>query len=57
MVNLSRKASSMIEAAMNRPSSDPLPFVFAVAITLKPGAGETTSPVFLIRIGLPSSTP
>ena len=57
IVNLSKKASSIIEAAVNLPSSEPLPFVLAVAITLKPFAGSIVSPVFLTRTGLPSSTP
>ena len=56
-VNLSRKASSIIDAAVNLPSSEPLPSVLAVAITLNPGAGLTTSPVFLTRTGLPSKIP
>ena len=56
-VNLSRKASSMIVAAVNLPSSEPLPLVLAVAITLKPVAGEIVSPVFLTTTGLPSSIP
>ena len=47
----------MIEAAVNRPSSEPRPLVFAVAITLKPSAGVTTCPVFLSKTGLPSRTP
>ena len=47
----------MIDAAVNRPSSEPLPLVLAVAITVKPGAGEIVSPVFLTRTGLPSSMP
>ena len=57
IVNLSKKASSMIVAAVNLPSSEPLPFVFAVAITLKPFLGVTTSPVFLTRTGFPSRIP
>ena len=57
IVNLSKKASSIIEAAVNLPSSEPLPFVLAVAIILKPFAGSIVSPVFLTRTGLPSSTP
>ena len=56
-VNLSKKASSIIEAAVNLPSSEPLPSVLAVAITLKPGDGSTTSPVFFTRTGLPSKIP
>ena len=47
----------MIEAAVNLPSSEPLPLVLAVAITLKPSAGGTTSPVFLTKTGLPSRIP
>ena len=47
----------MIDAAVNLPSSEPLPSVLAVAITLNPGAGLTTSPVFLTRTGLPSKIP
>ena len=57
MVNLSKKASSIIEAAVYRPSSEPLPLVLAVAKTLKPGAGDITSPVFLTSTGLPSRIP
>ena len=47
----------MIEAAVNLPSSEPLPLVLAVAITLNPGLGSTTSPVFLTSTGFPSRIP
>ena len=47
----------MIEAAVNLPSSEPLPFVLAVAITLKPSEGDIVSPVFLTSTGLPSRIP
>ena len=57
IVNLSRNASSMIDAAVNLPSSEPLPLVLAVAITLNPGAGDTISPVFLTKTGFPSNMP
>ena len=56
MGNRSRKASSKICAAINRPSSVPRPLVLAVAIILKPAAGRITSPVFLLKYALPSNT-
>jgi len=52
--NLSRNASLRTLVPMNLPSSDPLPFVFAVAITLNPAAGFTHLPIFFKKIPLPS---
>ena len=45
--NRSRKASLSTLVPMNRPSSLPLPLVFAVAMTLNPLAGSTHRPIFL----------
>ena len=39
---------------MNRPSSEPLPLVFAVAMTLKPAVGRTNLPIFLRKTPFPS---
>jgi len=39
--NRSRNASLSTLVPMNRPSSEPLPLVFAVAMTLKPAVGCT----------------
>ena len=39
---------------MNRPSSEPLPLVFAVAMTLKPAVGWTNFPIFLRKTPFPS---
>ena len=52
--NLSRNASFNTLVPMNLPSSEPLPFVLAVAMMLKPGAGCTYLPIFLRKIPLPS---
>ena len=41
---------------MKLPVSSPLPFVLAVAITLKPSTGFTHSLIFLRKIPLPSKT-
>ena len=54
--NLSKNASLRTLVPMKRPSSEPLPFVFAVAITLKPALGETYWPIFLRNKPLPSRT-
>ena len=37
---------------MNRPSSEPLPLVFAVAMTLKPALGRTNLPIFLRKTSI-----
>ena len=52
--NLSRNASFNTLVPINLPSSDPLPFVLAVATTLNPGAGCTTLPTFFKNTPLPS---
>ena len=54
--NRSRKASLSTLVPMNRPSSEPLPLVFAVAMTLKPALGRTNFPIFLRKTPFPSST-
>ena len=54
--NLSRNASFNTLVPMNLPSSEPLPFVFAVAITLNPFFGSTNLPIFLRNNPLPSRT-
>ena len=41
---------------MKRPSSEPLPLVFAVATTVNPGAGLTYLPIFFRKTPLPSRT-
>ena len=53
--NLSRNASLSTLVPMNLPSSEPLPLVFAVAITLNPALGLTYSPIFFKNTPLPSS--
>ena len=52
--NRSRKASLSTLVPMNRPSSLPLPLVFAVAMTLNPLAGSTRRPIFLRNTPFPS---
>ena len=52
--NRSRKASLSTLVPMNRPSSLPLPLVFAVAMTLKPALGRTNLPIFLRKTPFPS---
>ena len=52
--NLSRNASLRTLVPMARPSSDPLPLVLAVAITLKPLLGLTYLPIFFRNTPLPS---
>ena len=54
--NLSRNASLRTFVPTNLPSSEPLPLVLAVAITLNPAAGLTYLPIFLRKTPLPSST-
>ncbi len=56
MENLSKKASFKMFVPINRPSSEPLPFVLAVAIIVNPDAGVTYSPVFLLSKPFPSRT-
>ena len=48
--NRSRNASLSTLVPMNRPSSEPLPLVFAVAMTLKPALGRINFPIFLGRL-------
>ena len=50
----SRNASLSTLVPMNRPSSEPLPLVLAVAITLNPAAGLTQRPIFFKNTPLPS---
>ena len=52
----SRNASLSTLVPMKRPSSEPLPLVLAVAMTLKPIAGLTYRPVFFKKTPLPSRT-
>ena len=54
--NLSRKASLRMLVPINRPSSEPLPLVLAVAKTVKPLDGATNRFTFLRNTPLPSST-
>ena len=52
--NRSRKSSLSTLVPMNRPSSEPLPLVFAVAMTLNPAEGRTNRPIFLRKTPFPS---
>ena len=52
--NRSRNASLSTLVPTNRPSSEPLPLVFAVAMTLKPAVGRTNLPIFLRKTPFPS---
>ena len=56
MANRSRNASLRMLVPMNRPSSEPLPLVLAVAITLNPSLGVTHLLTFLRNTPLPSRT-
>ena len=49
-----QEASLSTLVPMNRPSSEPLPLVFAVAMTLKPAVGWTNLPIFLRKTPFPS---
>ena len=54
--NRSRNASLRTLVPIKRPSSLPLPLVFAVATTLNPSFGSIYLPIFFRKTPLPSST-